>query len=347
MGSVPFFSIIMPVYKVEKSLEMAVNSVLSQTFSDFQLILVDDCSPDNSGKMCDELATTDNRIKVIHKPKNEGLGFARNTGIENSFSKYILFMDSDDIIETETLNILHKYIEESNADIYAFGLVQDYTDALGNVIKSSNVALKKSYADNAADIARLAVEMDIQRNFAYACSKVYKTSFLKENGFLFKDIKLIEDFMFNIKVFPKAKKIVVIEEILYHYIKPPHTTLVSTYNPEFHDLSKLRYNKEYELLKNANLKEAKYYQAIRDIYIKHILSVFVRDLNVDAKLSFKDRISHIKEVLNDPETIAILKESNSKSKSIKLLEMVFRYRMVIVSSVLAKAYSIFQRSRNK
>lgn len=347
MEKIPFFSIIMPVYKVEKSLYKAATSVLEQTFSDFELILVDDCSPDNSGKMCDELAATDSRIKVVHKEKNGGLGYARNTGIEESHGKYIFFMDSDDIIEKEALSILYNYIKESNADIYAFGLVQDYTDTLGNIIKSSNVALKKSYADNTADIARLAVEMDIQRNFAYACSKIYKTSFLKENGFFFTDIRLIEDFVFNIAVFQKAEKIVVIEEVLYHYIKPPHVTLVSTYNPEFHFLSKLRYKKEYELLKNADIREEKYYQAIRDIYIKHILSVFVRDLSDDAKLSTKDRISHIKEVLNDPETTAILKESNSKSKSIKVLETVFRYRMVYLSAVLAKAYSIFQRSRNK
>ncbi len=347
MSKSPFFSVIMPVYKVEKSLETAVNSVLSQTFTDFELILVDDCSPDKSGEICDRLSETDKRIRVIHKEKNGGLGYARNTGIEESHGKYIFFMDSDDIIEKQSLSILYKYTEESNADIYAFGLVQDYTDESGNVIKSSNVDLKKAFAKNKADIARLAVEMDLQRNFAYACSKIYKTSFLKENGFAFTDIRLIEDFVFNIAVFPKAEKIVVIKEVLYHYIKPPHVTLVSTYNPEFHSLSKLRYNKEYELLKNADIREEKYYQAIRDIYIKHILSVFVRDLSDDAKLSFKDRISHIKEVLNDPETRGILKESNSKSKSIKLLETVFSCRMVYLSSVLAKAYSIFQRSRNK
>lgn len=347
MNNAPFFSVVMPVYNVEKCLETAANSVLLQSFSDFELILVDDCSPDKSGEICDKLKEKDERIKVIHKEKNGGLGYARNTGIRESLGQYILFMDSDDIIEKETLNILYGYINESNADIYAFGLVQDYIDGSGNVLKSSNVDLKKDFADNSADIARLAIDMDLQRNFAYACSKIYKSSFLKENNFLFTDVCLMEDFVFNIEVFPKASKIVVIEEVLYHYIKPPHTTLVSTYNSKFYSLCKMRYSKEYELLEKCGVTEERYYQAICDIYIKHILSVFVRDLSDSSKLNRKERISHIKDVLNDIENIEILKKSHSNSKAIKMLEIIFKNRMVILSAMLAKIYSVLQKSRNK
>lgn len=347
MSKSPFFSIVMPVYKVEKSLKMAANSVLNQTFTDFELILVDDCSPDKSGELCDKIKEKDQRVKVIHKEKNGGLGFARNTGIENCTGEYILFIDSDDWIEAETLSILYKYIKESNADIYAFSIVQDYTDENGNVIKSINVNLKKAYADNSSDIARLAVDMDVQRNFAYAWSKVYKTDFIKANNFLFTEIKLIEDFMFNVEVFQKAEKTVVLEEVLYHYIKPPHVTLVSTYNSAFDSLSKLRYNKEAEMLKNANVKEQKYHQAILDIYLKHILSVFVRDLGEGSPLNKKERKAHIKEVLNDPETVQIIKNSHSGSKSIKILEIIFKKRMVCASAFLARAYFTLQKSRNK
>ncbi|KAF3371822.1 glycosyl transferase family 2, partial [Enterococcus faecium] len=88
-------SIIVPVYKVEKYLRKCVDSILAQTFTDFEVILVDDGSPDNSGKICDEYAEKDNRVRVIHK-ENGGLSSARNAGIDVARGKYLGFVDSDD-----------------------------------------------------------------------------------------------------------------------------------------------------------------------------------------------------------------------------------------------------------
>ena len=88
-------SFIIPIYKVEQYLEQCVNSVLNQTYKDIEVILVDDGSPDNCPKMCDEFATIDNRIKVVHKP-NGGLSDARNAGLKVAIGDYVIFMDSDD-----------------------------------------------------------------------------------------------------------------------------------------------------------------------------------------------------------------------------------------------------------
>ena len=91
-------SIIIPVYNVEKYLKECVDSVRKQTYKNLEIILIDDGSKDNSGKLCDELAKEDNRIKVIHK-ENGGLSDARNVGIENATGEYIQFIDSDDFVE--------------------------------------------------------------------------------------------------------------------------------------------------------------------------------------------------------------------------------------------------------
>ncbi|MDT6814838.1 glycosyltransferase, partial [Enterococcus faecium] len=93
-------SIIVPVYKVEKYLRKCVDSILAQTFTDFEVILVDDGSPDNSGKICDEYAEKDNRVRVIHK-ENGGLSSARNAGIDVARGKYLGFVDSDDYIDED------------------------------------------------------------------------------------------------------------------------------------------------------------------------------------------------------------------------------------------------------
>ena len=108
-------SIIVPVYKVEKYLNKCVDSILDQSYQNIEVILVDDGSPDNSGKLCDEYVTNQ-RVKVIHQ-KNMGLSGARNTGIENSTGDYLMFIDSDDYIDKDMVKYLVKKSFETNTDI--------------------------------------------------------------------------------------------------------------------------------------------------------------------------------------------------------------------------------------
>ena len=128
-------SVIMPVYKAEKHLERSVTSVLNQTFTDFELLLVDDGSPDNSGVLCDEWSKKDSRIKVFHKP-NGGTSDARNFGIEKSKGEYITFIDCDDFVLPQWLEKMHTTAIETKADIVKSGI---YYVAEADVAKESAV----------------------------------------------------------------------------------------------------------------------------------------------------------------------------------------------------------------
>lgn len=112
----PLISVIVPVYKVEKYIRKCVNSILSQTFSDFELFLVDDGSPDDCGKICDEYAKKDDRIIVIHK-ENGGLSDARNVAMDRMTGKYVTFIDSDDYVAENHLETLLNSLIQTNADI--------------------------------------------------------------------------------------------------------------------------------------------------------------------------------------------------------------------------------------
>ncbi len=114
----PKISVIVPVYKVEKYLHRCIDSILSQSFTDFELILVDDGSPDNSGKICDEYAQKDSRIRVFHKP-NGGVSSARNLGLDNAIGKWIAFIDSDDYVDKDYLYELYSLVEKYNGDFIA------------------------------------------------------------------------------------------------------------------------------------------------------------------------------------------------------------------------------------
>jgi glycosyltransferase involved in cell wall biosynthesis len=113
----PSVSIIVPVYNVEQYIHRCIDSILAQTFTDFECILVDDCSPDNCPAICDEYARKDFRIKVIHKIRNEGLPFARKTGYENSSGVYIQHIDSDDYIESDMIENLYTYARTKDYDM--------------------------------------------------------------------------------------------------------------------------------------------------------------------------------------------------------------------------------------
>ena len=116
-----FFSIIVPVYNMEKYMRECIDSIIGQDCEDYELILVDDGSKDESGKICDEYAKVFDRIRVIHK-ENGGLASARNAGLEVAKGKWIFFIDSDDFIEKETLAFLKNTVQKNKADLYTFNL---------------------------------------------------------------------------------------------------------------------------------------------------------------------------------------------------------------------------------
>ncbi|MGL5903256.1 MAG: glycosyltransferase family 2 protein, partial [Cetobacterium sp.] len=130
----PKISIIVPVYKVEPYLRRCIDSILNQTFTNFELILVDDGSPDRCGEICDEYAKKDCRIKVIHK-KNGGLSSARNIGLNIAKGDYIGFVDSDDWIDADMYETLYNLIKESNKSISNIGykiVYDNYSECLTN-----------------------------------------------------------------------------------------------------------------------------------------------------------------------------------------------------------------------
>ena len=115
-------TIVLPIYNVEKYLDRCINSVVHQTYPHLEILLVDDCSPDRCPQMCDEWAKKDTRIRVIHKPVNEGLGMARNSALDVATGKYICFLDSDDYLMDNAIQVLVSALEHEAAQLAIFGV---------------------------------------------------------------------------------------------------------------------------------------------------------------------------------------------------------------------------------
>ena len=203
-------SIIVPIYKVEKQLKKCINSILNQTFSNFELILVDDGSPDNCGKICDEYEKKDNRIKVIHK-ENGGLSDARNSGLDIAKGKYIAFVDSDDIIHPRMYEILFQCINKSDSDIVQckfkkFKNLDEVKDELDNYNETF-----EEY-DNKTAIMDMMDNNNINVN---SWNKLYKSKLFET--LRFPKGKIHEDEFLTYKLLYSSKKIAYVDQELYYY----------------------------------------------------------------------------------------------------------------------------------
>ena len=206
----PKVSIVVPAYNVEKYIEKCVNSIISQTFTDIEIILVDDGSRDSTGEICDELAFKDMRISVIHK-QNEGLSDARNTGIAAADGEFICFIDGDDYIHPKYCETLFNLIVDNKADIAVCGYIktQDYNCKVEDEISCTTGIFNKTTA------MQELVTSDKFMNYAW--NKMYKKSLF--DGVLYPVGRNWEDLGTTYKLFDKADKIVYCNAKLYFYIQ--------------------------------------------------------------------------------------------------------------------------------
>ncbi len=209
----PEISVIVPVYKVEKFIDRCINSILVQTYSEFELLLIDDGSPDNSGNICEKYSLLDTRVKVFHK-KNGGLSDARNFGVNFAKGKYVTFIDSDDYITKDYLYTLYSLSCQNNADIVVgnYQVVTD-SDILPKESDTDESFKVNTFSGDEALLKMLDSKMYIQ--FETAWGKLIKTDIVKR--YPFPVGRLREDEATTFYYYLNAEKVIVTSKILYGY----------------------------------------------------------------------------------------------------------------------------------
>lgn len=224
----PLISIIVPIYKVEDYLEKCIESILAQSITNFELILIDDGSPDECGKICDSYASKDNRIKVVHK-QNEGLSAARNSGLDIAEGDYIGFVDSDDWIHKKMYETLLTLLIDNNADIAQCEFIRtfDEEEAVDNNQKNTietfnnNESLKNIYNKKAISTV-------------VSWNKLYKKDLFEY--IRFPKGKIHEDEFTTHKLLYKSKKLVYTNKVLYFYRQTPNSIMNSKFNKKRLDI---------------------------------------------------------------------------------------------------------------
>ena len=206
-------SVIVPVYKVEKYLRKCVDSILCQTYPQFELILVDDGSPDGCGTICDEYAAQDSRVRVIPQP-NGGLSSARNVGIDAAKGDYLYFVDSDDWLEPEALMVLIEAVHKYDVPISCIG---NYDVNIETGEKTLGICPKKEEVISGEEM--------VGRIFTWdgcdsaVCDKLFRRELFRERRFPVG--KICEDIPVTYRILLEAGRIAMVDKPLYNYLRRP------------------------------------------------------------------------------------------------------------------------------
>jgi len=210
-NTTPKVSIVVPVYGVEQYLQKCIDSLVSQSFQDIEIILVDDGSKDSSGQICDANAVAyPALIKVLHQT-NTGLGGARNTGIKMARGRYIMFVDSDDYLRSDAVEIAYKVISGEDVDMAAFGI---------HFINDKNHIIKSIFDGDVFNTKlNIVTDKKILLNSPSAWNKIYKTDLFKKNDIWFPERAWHEDVRTTSKIYAVIDSVIYIQEYLYYYVQ--------------------------------------------------------------------------------------------------------------------------------
>lgn len=280
----PAISVIVPVYNTEKYLRRCVDSILAQSFGDFELILVDDGSPDNCGGICDEYATKDSRVQVIHK-ENSGVSASRNVGIERATGDYILFCDSDDYVSPFWAEELFKAIKafpEAFIACRAKKFIDGDTASLDNK-QVPEMPHEVTYFD----LFKLGLS-------AYSCNKIYERDKLLSLNLRFDEtVFLSEDVKFNAAFCMACDKVVLIEQELYYY-RQLDSSATGRYHPDLLTLDYLPFKCRLPLICDSELQQ---YCDIWFYIFYHLLDNVFDPRNTE--MSFWERIQYNQRAIED------------------------------------------------
>lgn len=250
----PKVSVIVPVYNVEKYLKRCVDSIQNQTLRDIEIILVDDDSPDSCPHMCDVFAKQDSRIQVIHK-KNEGLGFARNSGLEMSKGEYVYFVDSDDYLCQGALELLYKTAQTERLDICFGGIVSE--DDNGKQERKLPIYAGSKFCQPEIRQIVLAGMLGSEPNKKTdanlrmsAWQGIYRRQWIEDNNLRFPSERkfISEDIIFHLNALPKASTLMYVNDCVYCHIVDNPNSLTHKYNPERYAKDVVLYLEEIRLI---------------------------------------------------------------------------------------------------
>ncbi len=306
-------SIVVPVYKSERTLHRCVDSILRQTYRDIEVLLVVDGSPDRSSEICEEYAAQDRRVRVLYR-HNEGVSQARNRGIENASGEYLLFVDSDDYIEANTCARMLKLREESDADLVIAGFHHWYVGRdVRKRPREEGVYTKEEFAGVFLDLYEDGfLNMPWNKLF---CRKLIREGFPH-------DLNLGEDLLFNLSYIREAGRICVTREMFCNYIQAEDKQTLSTKRrPDKIAIASRLCERTKAFYRELAGEEADV-SRIHGKFVKEFLDE-IEGLAFDGGLSKMERLELIRQYAKDPYMQQVNRDISLKGLDYRIINRAF------------------------
>jgi glycosyltransferase involved in cell wall biosynthesis len=290
-------SIIVPVYNAEKYLEQCLDSILNQTYSQIELILINDGSTDRSGEICDAYERKDPRVKVIHQ-SNAGPSVARNRGIGAATGDYIQFVDADDRIASHMTEVLVEKLSDAfQLVICGYELVTKEED---RVISSKNFSFYKPGPYSKEDFLAHFGEIYQDYYIHYNWNKLYIAELIQKNGIRFdEDVIRGEDLIFNLQYLDHCRKISIISDFLYLYTNSNDGSITSTFRANLFENQQLLLETTREFLRRNGAYAGANKDLIEKFYTVRIGACFSNLFHPNSTLTRKETAAHIREIMED------------------------------------------------
>lgn len=330
------FSVIIPVYNVKNYLSKCVNSVLNQTYNDFEIILIDDESTDGSSELCDKYDKEYTRVHIFHK-KNQGVAAARNLGIEHASGDYILFVDSDDWIDSKTLEHLENRLEKKRYDVIIFSYAKEYGDNsyIKYVIDDNQFAedeLSKVVYRRLFGLTNS--ELNHPESLEYMCTcwgKAYRKECLQNCKFEnIEQIGSFEDGLFNMDVLNEKTTVDYINKPLYHY-RYTKNSLSSKYRSNLQS----QWNTLFSIIQkkiNENALSNDYQEAFNNRIALSVLGIGMNEIG-NPNLRFFKFNRYIRNYIST-------KEYRNAVSTMKLKELPIAWKIMMFCSKYRLAFGI-------
>lgn len=337
-------SIIMPVYKVEEYVGKAIESIQAQTLKEWEFLIVDDGTPDRSGKICDEYAAKDERIHVIHK-ENGGAPSARNLAIDMAKGEYMYFLDSDDWAEPTMLEDMYKLAKRDQAQLVVAGFYIDtyyekdkYLTA-DYVVEDAVYPDKESFRTNAYKL--------FDKNLLYTpWNKLYESRYIMENNLRF-PTTFWDDFPFNVSIVRNVERVTVTSKQYYHFLRARSESETTAYRPGMYEKREEEHGWMVNLYKEWKVQDYASMEMIARRYVERFIGCVENITNPKCEMTESEKRNEIKKMLANPRLKKMFKIAKPRSIYMKVMVLPLKWNSTMLTYMEAKLITLVKTKNTK
>lgn len=332
----------MPVYKVEEYVAKAIESILNQTFKNFEFLIVDDGTPDKSGEICDNYAKKDSRIQVFHT-ENSGAPSARNFAIEKAKGKYLYFLDSDDWAEPTMLEDMLYLAERDNAQLVITGYFIDtyYNDSS---FRTDHYKCQNATYKNSNDFRQNAHKL-FDKNLLYTpWNKLYRTEYIMNNNIRYTKT-FWDDFPFNLDVIRNIERVTVSDKQYYHFIRKRADSETAAYRPNMYDKREEEHRWLTQIYKDWDISTSETSEFLARRYIERFVGCIENLTNPKCTIPYKEKRTAVKNMLNNGIVKQAVKLAKPRSAYMKTMLLPIKLKSIPLTLLEGRVIS-FVKCRN-